>query len=265
MRITRLGPLFAFSLLASLTTVQSQRSSSTAVPRDAQAVTIIANSIAAMAQAAPSDSTATGTINLVAGSLNDSGTITVLTRGTNQTAETLQMSEVGNLETIYSQGSASQLNNSTSTTLQPELAVTSQCPDFPLPFLTGAVDNPDFGFKYIGTETVDGLSAYHVQFWDTFASTPQFQNLASFTTRDIWIAVASALPVRLSYNWRAAGGSAPSIPMQVDYSNYQSFGGTLYPLTIKKSKNGTVWQTITIQNVQFNTGLTDADFPVAAQ
>lgn len=261
MRILRLGPLFAFSLLFSVTPIQSQQSS-TPPERDPQALTVIANSIAAMAQTVPSDSTATGNISLVAGSLEDSGTITILTLGTNQTAEELEMSEEGNQEIIYSNGSASQVSNGTSTPLQPELVATSQCPDFPLPLVIGAVNNPDFAFKYIGVETVDGVSAYHLQFWDTFASTPPLQNLASFTTRDIWINLASALPVRLLYNWRAAGGSAPSIPMQVDYSNYQGFSGTLYPLQIQKSKNGTPWETITIQNVQFNTGLTDADFPV---
>jgi len=234
----------------------------TSPQRDPQAVLLVQKTVLAMGGVAPGDSTATGTITLVAGSENDSGTVTVLTRGVAQTAEELQMSEEGYRAVIYSAGSASLVKDSTNTPLRPELAATSQSPDFPLPLLVAALNNADFSFQYIGPETVDGASAYHLRFWDTYASSAQLQGLADFTTRDVWISSTSGLPIRLEYDRREAGGSAPRIPMQVDYANYTNVQGVLYPFSITKSKNGTPWITITVQQVLLNTGLSDSNFPV---
>lgn len=235
----------------------------TSPTRDPQTVLLFQKSVAAMGGAAPSDSTATGTITLVAGSLKDSGTITILTRGLNETAEKLQMSQEGYRAVIYSSWQANRVTGTTSTPLHLELAATSQCPDFPLPLLVEALNDSDFSLQYIGSETIDRQSAYHIRFWDTFASNKQLQGLAEFTRRDIWLSAASALPLRLSYQRRKAAGSTPRIPMQVDYGNYGNVGGVLYPFLIKKSKDGTPWIAITIQRVQLDTGLTDADFPVS--
>jgi hypothetical protein len=79
---------------------------------------------------------------------------------------------------------------------------------------------------------------------------------------DIWLDGASGLPRTISFIQRHGGGSAPKIPISISYSNYQNLGGVLYPYQIQQSVNGTVWATITIQSVVFNTGLTDADFSV---
>jgi hypothetical protein len=215
-----------------------------------------------MGGVAPPDSTANGDVTLVAGSLEDSGTVTILTKGTAETAEEFSLSQEGSLETIYSSGSAARVQGTTTTALPAELAATSQCPDFPLPLLVGALNNPDFSFQYIGAETVDGQSAYHVRFWNTYSSDSALSELSAFTARDIWLSASTALPLRLAWDRRAAGGSAPRIPMQVDYGKYTNMGGILYPFDIKKSKDGTPWITVTIQSVKFNTGLTDTDFPV---
>lgn len=236
----------------------------TSPTRDPQAVLLLQKSVAAMGGVAPSDSTATGAIKLVAGSLKDSGTVTVLTRGLDETAEKLQMSQEGYRAVIYYSWQANRVTGTINTPLHLELAATSQCPDFPLPLLVAALNDGDFALQYIGAETIDGQSAYHVRFWDTFASDKQLQSLADFTKRDVWISAASGIPIRLTYNRRAGGGSAPSIPMQVDYANYRNVSGILYPFLIKKSKDGTPWVTITVQSVQLNTGLTDASFPVSS-
>jgi outer membrane lipoprotein-sorting protein len=143
-----------------------------------------------------------------------------------------------------------------------ETVVTDQCPDFPLPLLLSALNNPDESLSYIGQETLNGESVQHVQVWDSFTSQPYLQKLAPFSQEDIWFDSSSGLPVKLSYFRRAGGGSVPSIPVAVFFSNYTNINGVLYPFQINKSFNGTPSQTITIQNVTFNNGLTAAQFPV---
>ena len=93
-------------------------------------------------------------------------------------------------------------------------------------------------------------------------STPRLRHLAGFSVKELWIDASSRLPRKLAYERRAASGAAPRIPVAVFFSDYRNVGGVLYPFRIEKSLNGTPWATITIQNVAFNTGLTDADFPV---
>jgi hypothetical protein len=248
-----LVPLFLLGVLTQ--SVFSQTQTSTPASRDPQALALLQASATAMGNVVPSDSTATGTITTQAGTLTENGTITILTRGTNQTSEQIQTPHASIL--IYSQGEASN-----GAPLSGQQAMTSQSSFFPLPLIGGALNNSDWGFKYIGLETVNGVGAHHIQCWNSFASNPAGQTLSAFTTRDIWIDATSYLPLRISYVQRAAGGSAPRIAVDVFLANYQNVGGIAYPFSIQKSFNGTPSATITIQQVVFNTGLSDSNFPV---
>jgi outer membrane lipoprotein-sorting protein len=225
-----------------------------------QALAALQQAVTAMGGSAPGDSTASGTITTTAGSLTENGTIVVLTRRSDQTSEQIVTSDGGTV--VYSQGSASQIQGTTESSLPLELAVTAQCPDFPLPLLVGVLNNPDSAYTYVGLETLDGVSAHHVQFWNSFASTPKLGSLVSFSQRDIWIDATSGLPLRISYRDHPGQGAVAATSVDVTFSNYTSFGGVQYPTTLEKSMNGTPWATITITNVAFNTGLTDANFPV---
>lgn len=230
--------------------------------RDPQALTILAQSVSAMGATTPLDSMATGSIAVVSGSLTQSGTIRVLTKGTAETS--VQMTMPDETRTIiFANGQADDVAGDTVSTLPLELVVTSQAADYPVPFITALLNNPDMSYQYVGLENSDGQSLQHIKVWDTFASQPALQSLASFSLRDIWIDAVSGLPQRISYVQKPAQGATPSVAMDVFYSNYQAFsGGGLYPLTIQKSVNGTPWAWISIQNVSFNEGLTDSSFPI---
>ncbi len=258
----RASLLFFLSLaISSAATPQTSQPAQTPPSRDPQAVSILQHAVTLMGGTAPTDSTATGTINLVAGSQNENGTITILTKGLAETSEQIALPS-GQREIVYSNGLASETTPSTAGQVVMQLALTDQCVDFPLPLLLAALTNADEALQYVGQETLNGALAQHVQMTNTFASQPGRQTLAGFTLRDAWFDAVSGLPLRIAYLRRAGGGAVPSIPVQVSFSNYANEGGALYPMQIQKSLNGTPWQTITIQSVSFNTGLTDAQFPV---
>lgn len=241
--------------------VAPQQTSLTATS-DPQALTILGHSISAMGATTPLDSVATGSITVVSGSLTQSGTIRVLTKGTAESS--VQMTMPDETRTIiFANGQANDVVGDTVSTLPLELVVTSQAADYPLPLITALLNNPDTSYHYVGLESSNGQSLQHIQVWDTFASQPALQSLASFSLRDIWFDAVSGLPQKISYVQKPAQGATPSVAMDVFYSNYQAFsGGVLYPLTIQKSVNGTPWASISIQNVSFNTGLTDSSFPI---
>ena len=229
--------------------------------KDPTAISLLQKSVAAMASIVPADTSATGNIAIVEGSSNDSGTIQILTLGSSRTAENITLS-ASQRSVIYSYGEAKEVDGSLSTNPVVELSVTDLCPDFPLPLLTDALNKSDEAFQYIGQESLNGESVQHVRLWNSFASNPRLQRLAPFSAQDIWLDSASILPVKIAYNRRAGGGAVPSIPVEIYYSNYTTVNGVQYPFQIEKSYNGTPWETITIQSVAFNTGLTSSSFQV---
>lgn len=256
--------LVSFSFLISAPLCAQQVSSGTATPaavRDPQAQTILQSSLQAMGGSVPSDSVATGSISTVAGAQTSSGTVTILTKGLNESSVQVTTSNTSQT-TVYANGEASLTTGGTLSALSLESAATSQAGEFPLPLIGALLNNPDTSFQYIGQETVSGRSLHHVKAWDSFASQPSLQSLSAFSARDIWIDANSLLPQRVSFVRRPAQGAVPGVAVDVFFISYTNSAGVLYPSTIQESMNGTPWATITIQNVAFNTGLADSDFPI---
>jgi hypothetical protein len=131
-----------------------------------------------------------------------------------------------------------------------------------LPFVYGLLSNADFSLQFIGQESLGTSAVNHIHLQNTFASQPSWQSLAEFTTADIWLDASTALPLRISLFRRDGGGSTPKIPISISYSNYQNVSGTSYPFTIQEFITETLWAITTIQSVNFNTGLTNANFPL---
>jgi len=229
-------------------------------PSDARAVAVLQQSVLAMGRTAPADSLATGRITIVAGAKTESGTIRILSRALDQSAEEIQTTE-GNRTLAYSRKAASRRAGTATKPLPLELAVSSHSVNFPLGLLAEALNDPTSAFEYVGLEAIDGLLAHHIRLWKTYSNT-KLQHLSEFSTKDIWIDAASFLPRKLSYVQRAGRGAEVAVAVDVAFAEYRNTRGALYPFQIRKSLNGTLWATITIDSVAVNVGLTDRDFPV---
>ncbi len=258
MTLKRLAILSSILFVAFST--YSQQTSPT-VTTDPRAVALLQESYKAMGGSVPSDSIATGNLEVVAGTEDSKGTVRILTKGTGESLSQSTMPDSVRT-TIYAFGQANEINNSIVAVSPLELAVTSQAPDFPLPLIANLLNDPDTSCQYIGLESLNGVSLQHIRTWDSFTSQPAMQSLAGFSTRDFWIDANSGLLQRISYTQRPGSGAIVGVPVDVFFSNYQASSGVLYPYTIQKSLNGTPWATVTIQTVSFNNGLTDSNFPV---
>lgn len=251
-------PLVAAALVV-LTACPAQCQTSAAPIRDPQAVALVQNAIATMG-VVPADSTATGTIQVVAGSSSQAGTIQISTLGSTSTSETTSVPS-DQKTILYSSWDAKETTNGQAVNPPLETILTDQSADFPLPFLSSFLANADVAMRYIGQETVDGISTQHIQMWNTFASQrPTLQKLSAYSIRDVWFDSTSGLPVKIAYDRRHGGGAVPVIRFEVYFSAYESVSGVLYPFLINKSFDGTPWQTIAISNVTFDTGLTADQF-----
>jgi len=244
----------SFSLLLG-PTIARQQSASSPYPS-----ALIQQSLAAFGNL-PSDSSALGSVSIVAGSEAEVGSIQIQTRGVDQSSEQVTASS-GSTQTIFSHGAAALSVSGKKSLSSLELTASSQTALFPFPLLAYFAGSSDSAYQYVGTETVNGTACQHIRVWKTFASQPDMQYLASFTARDIWLDSTTNLPLKIAYSVRAGTGAVPTISVEIFYSGYQLVNGVQYPFLISKSLNGTPWMDITISSVSFNTGLTDSSFPL---
>ncbi len=251
------------SVLPVVLFAQSATQTPVAPTRDQQAVAVLQKALAAMGRTLPADSVATGTVTLVEGSSTSEGKIRIVTRGIDQSLEDITLTNDHRV-VVYSRLAAAETRAGKTKVASLELSLSSQTPDFPLPFIAWALTSPDASAAYIGLEQVNGEPMHHIRIWNAFASNPAFQSRAEFSIRDIWIDSTRFLPRKISYVRRVAAGAVPRIPVEVFFADYQEASGILYPFQIQKNFNGTPWATITITSVKLNTGLSDSDFPVTA-
>lgn len=257
--------LVAFSLLSICLSAQEATSTSSApAARDPQGVSLLQQAIAAMTPTPPADTTATGTVTITAGSETTKGAVKIMTRGSSETSIQFQTPD-STWSIIYANGQANRVESNGATVLPLELAASSRCLYLPQPFLSDLLNNQDISIRLIGQESLGLAPVNHIRAQNTFNSTPTNQFLSEFTVADIWLDAASALPIKISMTRRYGGGSSPRIPISVVYSNYQTISGMRYPFTIREYWTETLWATTTIQSVTFNSGLTDASFPIVME
>jgi hypothetical protein len=253
----RLAVSLALSLAITFPALPQTAQSPLPTP-DVAAAQAVSQSAAALGSL-PTDLTATGSVHVVAGSLVEDGTIQILARGTSQSAENCSTPSAQR-QALYSNGRLVLVEGSIASKASYERAAVGHAADFPLQLLANALTSPDYSFQTVGVDQVSGRAALHIRFWNTYNSIPGLQPVAPFSLQDLWIDQTSHFPLQLAYVERVAGGYAPSIPMEVTYSGYQNVSGVMFPFSIQKSRDGTPWQTITIQRVSLNNGLTDANF-----
>lgn len=228
-------------------------------PRDARAVALLTQSVAAMGGTPPADSVATGRITIEAGSATRVGRVKMLTKGLSETAEFVDAPDLG-----WNLGSSASLarekRGGVATTHSLEFGVTTVAENFPLVLLSRILGAQDSAFLYVGLEDVNAVRTHHIRFWKVF-SKPEVKHLEEFSSVDIWIGSTSGLPTKLSYVRREAKGDV-GFPVEVHYGDFREVEGYLYPHSIKKTLNGTPWATIDVERVRTNVGLTDADLSV---
>jgi len=227
--------------------------------RDPQALAVATQAYNTLGGTVPVDSRAEGAYDRTIGSSEDTGSIEILTRSSDQTSE--KLTSLGStIQTVYSRGYASQWNATAVTRLGLEKSLATSSILFPLVVTATPIQDLNSTVQFIGTETLNGILTNHIQIC---ASSPDqnFTDIASFATKDIWVASDSGLPVQISVQVFDAQG-APPIPVVATFSNYQSVSGVLYPFQISISLNGTPYNTITISTVAFGVGLSDQDFPL---
>ncbi len=112
-----------------------------------------------------------------------------------------------------------------------------------------------------GAAVVNGVNTVdiRVQLHYSTATDPN-GTLAQLSTRDFFIDPTSFLIVKAEFMTHPVNTISVSLPEDIYYSNYQQVNGAVVPFTIMQTVNGQQIWTAQLSSIQFNTGLSSANF-----
>lgn len=132
------------------------------------------------------------------------------------------------------------------------------------PALGSLAAGPNVVLSYVGQEVRNDEAVQHLR---SIIYHPELSDGAGFSlqqlsTMDFYLDAASFLPVAVLYNQHPDNNALDNIPIEIDYSNYQSVSGVQVPMHIQRSANGSLNLDFTVTSATFNSGLSMSEFSV---
>ncbi len=262
-RILRCFLLRSLLVLASSSCLFSQNQPPVSDP---QALSLVSQSITALTGGTRIyDVTLNGTATCSNGSGSETANATLMAKGTGESR----------FDMTLSAGPRSEIRNDGSSNTLGELLV----PDgsilpwglqncmvnavwfFPHLSVLGVTGDSTLIFSYIGQESRNGIAVQHIQSYRY--SRADATTTRQLSTMDIYLDAASFLPTAFIFNIHPENAVAQqSIPVEVDFSNYQSLNGVLVPFRIRRYVTGGLGFDFTVGTAQFNAGLPDSLFDI---
>ncbi len=232
---------------------------------DPQALAALAQALqaagGAQALGAIQDFTATGQITYSWAGNPDQGTVTLRGRGLDQFRLDASLPE-GTRSWAVSHGVGNlKETDGTETKISGHNALALGSLTFPYLPLVAASLNSTTTVSTVGTVPVNGANAVQIRVQRHYASSYDPNGLiAQLTTRDFFIDPTTSLIVKTEQMTHPQETFTVSLPEDISFSNYRAVNGVMVPFTITDTVNGQQIWTIQLSAIQFNTGLTDADF-----
>lgn len=266
MRAPRLGPLFAFGFLFSVTAIQAQQSAGPATPtKDPQALAVLAQCLQAsggsQAIAAIQDFTGTGTITHYWAGQEVQDPATVRALGMSDFRSDDDRSD-GTYSWAVSQAGGMWKDPDGTTSPMPwGDAVNLMSATWPLPTALSALNNPSWQVTNVGQTMFNGRAAYDVKIEQILplAADPK-GTFSSLTVRDIFIDSSSFLILGVQDVIHPNNPLQRTYSHQILYSDYRLSGGVSVPFSVTETISGQKIWTFTLNSISFNNGLTVADF-----
>jgi hypothetical protein len=252
------------SLLIGFTTLPLS-AQSFAPQSDSQAVALASRSILAMTGSnVIKDVSLTGTLSETEGN-SDGGTISLKALGTLESRIELELpsgtrTEIRDASAGYAQGKWTNPDGSTGMFANQNLMTDAV---WFFPAFTTLAGDPNATLTYMGLESLDNHSVQHLR--SVIANTGSSPDPATqqLSTMDFYLDSATLLPYAIIFNQHPDNNLLVNIPIKIVFSNYQLSAGVLVPMHIERFMNGAEILNINLSDVQFNTGLTIADFAIA--
>jgi hypothetical protein len=257
---------FAVPLILLLVSVASAQNPPQSDP---QAVSLATQAMAALTNGvAVSDVTLNANATWIAGSDNETGTATLLAKGTGESRLDISLSagtrtEIRNDGTSFPQGASVQ-NGGNQQPWAMHNCWTTASWFFPALSLLGSTSDASLIFSYVGQETRSGVNVLHLRIYRYLSGqTPSFVLLTqTVSTTDFYLDSASLLPVAMTLNTHPDDDANTNISLEIDFFNYQTINGVKTPLHIQKLLSGGLALDVVVTSAAVNSGLPDNLFVI---
>lgn len=228
---------------------------------DTQALTLASGAYAALAgPTVISDVTLSGTAERIAGSDDETGTVSLQALAAGASRMSLSLSsgpriEVQNLAGTAPVGSWSGPDGVSHAIAQHNL-MTDPSWFFPALALSRMLSTPGYMVKYVGQETWNSTSVQHISFYQQNSDAL----LQQLTQMDFYLDSTTLLPVAATYNIHPDNDAGLDIPVTIQFSGYAANSGVQVPLHVQKYINNNLALDLQLQAARFNTGLSASAF-----
>lgn len=120
--------------------------------------------------------------------------------------------------------------------------------------------NPNFIFRYVGSESHNGVPTQHIQFFQVGSNGDNF--VQRLSTTDVFLDSGSGLPLDITFNGHADDNMNVNIPIEIRFANYQSVNGIQIPMHFQELVNGGVILDVKVTGAIFNSGISDTLFTI---
>jgi hypothetical protein len=249
---------------------------------DPQAASLLQKSLAAQVGAAQvTDATLSGTAQRIAGSDDESGTsvLTAMSAGESKLALSFPSGTFTEIRTPSGQPPPNAPTGATvpaGTWVGPDgvshaIAVQNLSTDptwfFPAFTIGRLILSQNYVISYVGLQSHDGQQVLHLsasqQVWPSAsgqAPAPVPPLIQHVSQLDVYLDPTSLLPLALDFNEHPDNNANIDIPVEIQYSAYQSVSGVRIPFHIQKYMNGGLALDLGLTTAAFNTGLSSASF-----
>lgn len=255
--------VFAATILLIANSAEGISQSPTTTASPTQAATLLTQSAKELTGSiAVNDVTLTGTVELIAGSDDETGTVTY--KGLSGAYRLDMAFRNGTRSEIVApidgapSGSWIGLDGVAHPIANHNLMTDSGW--FATLTIANLTTSPNMVWTYVGQETRNNSQVVHISALQQF---PQLSGnsvslLQHLTQVDIYLDSTTFLPVSYAFNIHPDNNALLDIPVEIRYSNYQSIGGAQIPLHTQKFINNSLSLDLQFQNASLNTGLTAA-------
>lgn len=255
--------------------VVSSGSVSQSVTAAPSASALAAESIAALTNGVSiADVTLSGVVTTTAGSDIETGTGTFSATAAGQSRLDLTLgsgtdSEIRNVANGTPFGEW--IKNGVATPFAGQNCLTDAAWFFPA--LTSlAASDPSITISYIGLEQRAGASVYHLQLFRDMSSFASRWGLGNGTTlpsvlstTQFYLDSGTLLPAALTFYAHPDKDWSTNIPVEIDFSNYQTMNGIAVPSHIQKYLQNGLILDLVVSNVAVNSGIPSSTFNLQGQ
>jgi hypothetical protein len=127
-----------------------------------------------------------------------------------------------------------------------------------------AASGPNVVLTYVGLEKRGDIAVQHLQSY-VYTSGPDSKEVAftgQLSGMDFYLDAATLLPLTLTFNVHPDDDASTNIPVEIDFSKYQSVDGVQVAYHVQKFFRGGLMIDFNATSVAVNSGLPDSLFAV---